>query len=238
MTHTALAQAFIDPKVHRHHPQYCALLMTAEGVRGGTSNDLSEAALISAEEHARSLLSATPLDEIQQIVQWREAYRSFGVKPRKARSSVESLLRRAGEGLPRIDVLTDLYNAISVLHLVPVGGEDLDRYVGVPRLVVATGDEAFETVASGEPVVEAPAPDEIVWRDDQGVTCRRWNWRQCTRTHLTASTTNVIFFLDGLRATGRPGLQTAADDLAERLTLLTPDVRINTRILEVGSEHG
>lgn len=231
MTHPALTRAFIEPEVHRRHPDYLALLMTVEGIRGGPSNALSEAAMLTAEDHARSLLEAQPLDEIPQIVQWREAYRSFGVKPRKARSSVESLLRRAVDGLPRIDLLTDLYNAVSVLQMVPIGGEDLDHYVGPPRLVVATGDELFETIANGQAVMETAAPGEIVWRDDHGVTCRRWNWRQCTRTHLTESTTDAIFFLDGLAATGRSGLLAAADDLAECLATVSPDARIETRVL-------
>ena len=36
----------------------------------------------------------------------------------------------------------------------------------------------------GEPVTEHPEPGEVVWLDANGVTCRRWNWRQCTRTAL------------------------------------------------------
>ena len=78
--------------------------------------------------------------------------------------------------------LTDLYNAVSVLHQVPLGGEDLTRYDGPPRLVRATGQEPFDTVADGETVVEHPDPGEVVWCDDAGVTCRRWNWRQARRT--------------------------------------------------------
>ena len=231
MTSPLLAQAHIDQAMSRRHPEYVALLLTARGISGGPSNAMSDHALSTAEDHARSLLAITPLEGIPQVGQWREAHRSFGVKPRKARSSVESLLRRAQDGLPRIDVLTDLYNAVSVLHLVPIGCEDLDHYVGPPRLVVARGDERFETVASGEPVVETPAPEEIVWRDDLGVTCRRWNWRQCTRTRLSGSTTDVVFFLYGLPATGRQGLQDAADDLRTRLLALTPGAEIEERIL-------
>lgn len=36
-----------------------------------------------------------------------------------------------------------------------------------------------------EPAVEHPRPGEVIWRDDAGVTCRQWNWRQCTRTRIT-----------------------------------------------------
>ncbi len=44
----------------------------------------------------------------------------------------------------------DLDNAISVAHLIPVGGEDIDHVQGGMRLVRATGDEDFLTVAGVE----------------------------------------------------------------------------------------
>jgi DNA/RNA-binding domain of Phe-tRNA-synthetase-like protein len=40
------------------------------------------------------------------------------------------------------------------------------RYVGIPRLVRATGEEPFDTVADGVAVIEHPEPGEAVWRDD------------------------------------------------------------------------
>jgi DNA/RNA-binding domain of Phe-tRNA-synthetase-like protein len=40
-----------------------------------------------------------------------------------------------------VNRLTDLYNAVSVLHQIPLGGEDLAGYRGAPRLVRATGQE-------------------------------------------------------------------------------------------------
>jgi DNA/RNA-binding domain of Phe-tRNA-synthetase-like protein len=33
--------------------------------------------------------------------------------------------------------------------------------------------------------MEHPEPGEVIWRDDDGVTCRCWNWRQCVRTRIT-----------------------------------------------------
>jgi DNA/RNA-binding domain of Phe-tRNA-synthetase-like protein len=144
---------------------------------------------------------------------------------------VESLLRRCEAGLPRVDRLTDLYNAVSVLHLLPLGGEDLDHYVGPPRLVVAHGDEPFDTVADGEPVRHLADAGEVVWRDDLGVTCRRWNWRQCTRTRLTPTTTNALFILDGLGSTGAEQLCSAAADLEQRLGASSPAATFETRLL-------
>ena len=85
-----------------------------------------------------------------------EAYRAFGAKPQRTRNSVEALTRRAEGGLPRVNRLTDLYNAVSVLHQLPVGGEDLSRYCGAPQLVRATGAEPFDTTSDGVAVIEHP----------------------------------------------------------------------------------
>ena len=226
-----LDQARVEPEVLTAHPTYRALLVVARGLAGGPSDAASESALVAAENHAAELSRTAPLDELAQVVEWRAAYRTFGVKPRQARSSVESLVRRCEAGLPRVDRLTDIYNAVSVLHLLPVGGEDLDHYVGPPRLVVARGDEPFDTVADGEAVRHVADAGEIVWRDDLGVTCRRWNWRQCTRTRLTTDTTNALFILDGLGSTGADELRAAAADLEHRLAESNPDAAFTSRLL-------
>lgn len=162
---------------------------------------------------------------------WRDAYRAFGSKPQRTRNSLEALLRRVPEGLPRINRLTDLYNAVSVLHGVPVGGEDLDCYVGPARLVRASGSEPFETTASGEAVTEHPDPGEVVWADDAGVTCRRWNWRQCTRTQLTGTTTRALFIIDALGPDAIATATAAADDLEARLRTVGRTVATARRIL-------
>ena len=102
------------------------------------------------------------------MAQWREAFRAFGAKPQRTRPSVEALLRRLETGLPRIDRITDVYNAVSIAFPLPVGGEDLAHYAGPARLVRADGDEEFGTVAAGQPVAEHPERGEVVWRDDRG----------------------------------------------------------------------
>jgi DNA/RNA-binding domain of Phe-tRNA-synthetase-like protein len=62
-----------------------------------------------------------------------------------------------------VNRLTDLYNAVSVLHQIPLGGEDLARYTGLPRLVRAAGTEPFDTVADGVAALEYPEVGEVVW---------------------------------------------------------------------------
>jgi DNA/RNA-binding domain of Phe-tRNA-synthetase-like protein len=209
---------------------YAAMLIAADGLVPGPSDAASEALLAAAEGRAAGRLAGRSPEELPEVSAWRDAYRAFGAKPQRTRPSVEALLRRVGAGLPRIDRITDAYNAVSVAHLLPVGGEDRAAYRGPARLVRASGREDFDTTADGSPAIEHPELGEVIWRDDAGVTCRRWNWRQCVRTRITTGTTSAVFILDGL-GPGIAGLHPAAEELQAALTALSPAARFARRLL-------
>lgn len=223
-----LAGAHVDDAVWELQPEYAAFVAIAVGVRGGPSDADSEAALVEAERSAADLGEVA---EVPQVAAWREAFRAFGVKPRSAVSSVEALLRRAGEGLPRIDRLTDHYNALSVRHRMPFGGENLAAYSGPPRLVRADGSESFATMQGGEPADQPPKPGELAWRDDEGVTCRRWNWRQCVRTRLSPEVEDALFIIDGLGPDADAAVTAAGEELLRVVAGFSPGVQTRSRML-------
>jgi DNA/RNA-binding domain of Phe-tRNA-synthetase-like protein len=236
-----LAAAYVDPAVFALRPDYAALLITADQLTPGPSDPGSDALLAAARAKATAALAGGPPDSLRQVRQWLDAYRGFGAKPQRTRPSVAALLRRLDAGLPRIDRITDTYNAISVGHLLPVGGEDLTAYSGAAALVRATGAEDFDTTADGLPAVERPEPGEVVWRDDKSVTCRRWNWRQCVRTRIGPGTTSALFILDGLSGLGpdgpdnsglsRDGLAAAGAELTRTLAELNPGATFASRLI-------
>ncbi len=227
-----LAAATVDAAVFGLRPDYRGVLLTADGLRGGPSDEVSERVLATAEATARESLAGQPPEQLPHLAAWRDAYRAFGAKPQRTRPSVEALLRRLEpDGLPRIDRITDVYNAVSIAHLLPIGGEDRGAYTGAPRLVRAEGSEPFDTTAGGKPVVEHPDAGEVVWRDDAGVTCRRWNWRQGVRTRITPDTTSALFILDALDPLTDDAVSAAADALTEALLALGPDATIHRRLL-------
>jgi DNA/RNA-binding domain of Phe-tRNA-synthetase-like protein len=236
--HGALSAARIDPAVFELRPDYRAMLITVAGLVPGTSDRTSDALIEAAELAANTALAGSAVEELPHVAAWREAYRAFGAKPQRTRNSLEALVRRAAGGLPRVNPLTDIYNAVSVLHQVPLGGEDLDRYAGAPHLIRATGTEPFDTTAEGAVVVEHPEVGEVVWCDDAGVTCRRWNWRQARRTQLTAETTTALFILDALEPMTDEALAAAADELVAHLSELGPDVTASRRLLRAGDADG
>jgi DNA/RNA-binding domain of Phe-tRNA-synthetase-like protein len=211
----------VAPEIPQTWPEYTAVVVLADGVTGGPSDELSERLLADAEEAARGSGLARAADD-PRIGAWRSAFSDFGAKPSSYPSSAESLLARVlkGGSLPRINALVDTYNAVSVRHVIPVGGEDLGRLEGDLRLVRAEGDEAFDGPDG------PPRPGEVVWRDDLGVTCRRWNWRQGRRTQLSAATERAFFVFDRLPPLAPDALEAAVEELIGHLRARSPDAQV------------
>ncbi|TDD16915.1 B3/B4 domain-containing protein [Nonomuraea diastatica] len=207
----------VDDAVFALRPDFAVLVMAARDLRNGPTDERSRAWLAEA--------SAVPV-QTDKIGAWKDAYRAFGAKPQRTRPSVDALTRRMP--LPEINRVVDAYNSISVKHALPIGGEDLDRYSGPARLVRASGDEASEEALG------TPDPGEVIWRDDLGVTCRRWNWRQVVRTRLTEETTNAIFLLERLEPMSLEDLKQAGEELADLLSELSPQARIASRLVSGG----
>ncbi|KQW14722.1 phenylalanine--tRNA ligase beta subunit-related protein [Streptomyces sp. Root369] len=220
----------VSDEVRALAPGFRHLAIEAHGLVNGPSTDASSTLLDEAARRLAVRLDGRAPHEDPHMAAWREVYTAFGSKPSRTRNSAEALAKRAlsEAGLPRINVLVDLYNAISVAHLVPVGGEDLDRIRGGMRLVRATGDEDFVTVAGGEETVEHPDAGEVIWRDEEGVTCRRWNWRQGPRTRLTEETVSAVFLLEGMAPMPLADMEKAAAELAELLEKFSPGAQITT----------
>ncbi|MEW2494802.1 B3/B4 domain-containing protein [Streptomyces nodosus] len=218
----------VSDEVRTLAPGFTHVAIEAHGLVNGPSTEGTSALLDDAARRLAARLDGRAPHEDPHMAAWRALYTAFGAKPSRTRNSAEALARRAlsDGGLPRINVLVDVYNAISVAHLIPVGGEDLDLVQGAMRLVRATGDEEFMTVAGGEETVEHPDAGEVVWRDEAGVTCRRWNWRQGPRTRLTEESTSAVFLLEGLAPMPVADLERAGAELAELLEKFSPGARI------------
>ena len=77
----------------------------------------------------------------------------------------------------------------------------------------------------------------MVWRDDLGVTCRRWNWRQGVRTRLDASARRMWFILESLPEMPLAALHEAGGLLLDdELRLMMPGMRADSRLLCVATE--
>lgn len=151
---------------------------------------------------ARARLSGLELSAIPGIAA-RAAYKAFGVKQTRYRSSVERLVKNvlAGRDLPAVNTFVDLYNAISLTHVLPLSADDLDQITPPLAFRFARADDNFVDMTGGgepeggEPAGETPKPGEVVYADAAKVLCRRWNWRQDARSLITPSTTRAVVTL-------------------------------------------
>lgn len=219
----------IAPEVFALRPDFRALSIRARGVVNSAGTPEAAAALASA---CRAPC-AEPWAEVH-ISAWRDAYRAFGAKPQRTPCSAEALRKRVDRGgvLPCINAVVDRYNAVSLRYAIPVGGENVAGYVGFPRLMRAAGSELFETMQSGSPSIETPEPGEVVWGDERGVTCRRWNWRQGTRTRVEVTTTDMWFVLEALDPMPNTALMKAGAELLLGLRTLSPKSELETLLID------
>jgi DNA/RNA-binding domain of Phe-tRNA-synthetase-like protein len=219
----------IDPRIAALAPDFRAVSIVVD-VGAPLIAAVAEKAL---QDAARAVGENGPSWAPQHLAAWAQVFQKFGAKPQRTPCSAEALRKRflRDGALPRVNPVVDLYNAISLQYAIPVGGENLDAYAGTPLLTIADGTEAFDTMKDGNPAVEAPDAGEVVWRDDQGVTCRRWNWRQGVRTRLNADARRMWFILESLGAMPIEALHEARDKLVGGLQEMSPTARIQASLI-------
>ena len=78
-----------------------------------------------------------------------------------------------------------------------------------------------------------PSPGEVIWCDDTGVTCRRWNWRQGIRTRLGVEVQQMRFILESLpqMPLEMSAIQTPFQILPTQGQMFAPDEWNKSRIL-------
>lgn len=220
----------IDPRIALLAPGFRAVSVVVEAA--SITNPVVAAEALERAYRAVEAKGAHWADE--HLSAWAEVFRRFGAKPQRTPCSAEALIKRVRKDgkVPGIDPVVDLYNAISIRYALPVGGENFAAYVGMPRLTIADGTESFDAVKNGEPIIESPDPGEVVWRDEKGVTCRRWNWRQGVRTRLDSKAQKMWFILESLPEMPIEALNVAADDFVRCLAEMMPGAVITSELVQ------
>jgi DNA/RNA-binding domain of Phe-tRNA-synthetase-like protein len=119
----------IDSKIFEQFPELNIGIVVAKGINNATiSHEVMD--LIQGEsKKVRSNFNKETLSANPKVRAWREAYSSFGAKPKKYKCSVENLYRMILDGteLKHVNKIVDIYNYISIKHMVPMGGDDIDK---------------------------------------------------------------------------------------------------------------
>ena len=206
----------VHPDIFHQFPAAALGVVVAHGIDITGEQAELMAQLRASEAQVRESLRGVTITEHPHIAPWREAYRRFGAKPKDHLSSIENLVRRVlkGEELRHINTLVDLYNLVSLKYLLPVGGEDLDQIVGDVWLTFAGQAEPAVRML-GELEARAPNPGEVLYKDDAGAICRRWNWKEADRTKLSEATRNAFLIIERLPPVESATVEAATRELAD-----------------------
>jgi DNA/RNA-binding domain of Phe-tRNA-synthetase-like protein len=209
----------VELEIFERFPHFYRGCVVARGIDNSRADGYPTQLLRQQEERIRAEIgdpSAHP-----RLAAWQNAYRDFGADPAKHTPSIVFLVQRIcqGKSIASISPVVDLFNWISLKHLLPAGGDCVDELAGDLTLGLARGTEAFASLRKPHSV-ENPEPGEVIYvnRDSNRVLCRRWNWRNAAFSKITRETRCVVLNIDGLTsAVNREEIEEATEALAIRI---------------------
>ncbi len=155
--------------------------------------------------------------EEETIIPYREAFEKLGINPNKYQCSVEAMFNRIskGKGLPHINPLVNLNNAISLKYTLPMGTHNLGLSSDDIELRFAKEGDKFITMGSDEE--DNPEVGEVVYAVGNNVRTRRWAWRQSNEGKIDDKTNFVFFPIDGFIGVNEEEVEKAKKELEEIL---------------------
>jgi len=210
----------IEEEVLKMFPQFCRGIALAAGINNSRPSPELERLLREEEEKMRQN-PAIDLATHPRLAAWKDAYRQFGSNPNKFTPSIVFLAKQVKSGKPvrSISPAVDAFNLISIRHVIPCGGDDMDSVEGDVTLGRAASDETFAPIFKPEEI-ERPEPGEVIYvnRHTKRILCRRWNWRNADFSKITPETRNLAINVDGMMPSiGRPEIEEAAEELKQLL---------------------
>lgn len=205
----------IDSEILERFPGLNIGIIIAKNIDNSGNDEGILKILHERQEEIRQNFNTETLSQNPKIDAWRKAYSSFGAKPKKNKCSVENLYRMTLQSidLNHINKIVDIYNYISIKHIVPVGGDDIEKIDGDIILRFARGDETFVELNSDE--TKNPKEGEVIYSDDKEILCRRWNWRECDKSKMTEDTKNVCLVVEGLPPVAKDEIESISEELGE-----------------------
>ena len=169
---------------------------------------------------ASAAIAGQELASLPELAVWRDAYKAFGVKKTSYRSSVERLLKslQRGNGLPRVNPLVDLYNAISARYRLPIGADDLALVTSPLAFRYARPTDTFIALGDRNATPDPPKDGEIVYADAEKCLCRRWNWYQDARSACSMTTRGAVLTVQSLGPVHGGTLEDAVQVLCGRIS--------------------
>jgi DNA/RNA-binding domain of Phe-tRNA-synthetase-like protein len=225
----------VVPEIFELFPGLELPVAVAEDV--SPSADMAEVEHLWRQSWEDAARSASDYDNPQshpRVAAWRTAMGGMGISGRKFPSSIESLLRRAFKGgdPPRINPLVDFYNAVSLRHVVPAGGFDLQEIDETLELRLTRAGDTFHPLDGSAP--ESVGEGEVAYASGAEILTRHFVYKQSRQALLGDSTTSLFLVSEVLGEVGRGVANAVLEDFARGIQRHF-DAEPATFIVEEGS---
>lgn len=203
----------IENSIFEALPTLCVGVVAAKGLDNSRSYPDIVRLLDSAVKSAEARFSGKKVKEEPEILPYRAAFQALGINPNKYMCSIEALFTRIakGKGMPHINPLVDLNNAVSLMHTLPMGTHDLS--LSEEDIVIRYAKAGDTFLPFGAETEESPELGEIVYAVGSQIRTRRWTWRQSEHGKIDADTSYVFFPIDGFIGVNDAEVKAAADQL-------------------------
>ena len=190
---------YVTEKVFEKMPDVCFGLVSVKGVDNSRGYDFIDTMLDESIASCEAYFEGKVVKQEKELAPYRTAFQNLGINPNKFMSSIEALLTRIAKkkGMPHINAVVDLGNAISLKYYLPVGAHDLDTMDGEFCVRTATAEDTFLPFGAEER--ETVEIDEVVYATGTKVRTRRWIWRQSEEGKIGDETKELLFILDGFK---------------------------------------
>lgn len=190
---------YVTEKVFEKMPDVCFGLVSVKGIDNTKNYDFIDQMLNESIDGCEKHFEGKVVKQEKELQPYRRAFQKLNINPNKFMSSIEALLTRIAKkkGMPHINAVVDLGNAISLKYYLPVGAHDLATMDG--EFCVRTSTEEDSFLPFGAQETEKVDVDEVVYATGTKVRTRRWIWRQSEEGKIGADTTDLLFILDGFK---------------------------------------
>ncbi|MBE6140736.1 MAG: hypothetical protein E7172_04295 [Firmicutes bacterium] len=208
---------YVTKEVFAKLPNLVFGLVSVYGVDNGKKYDdvdkLLDDSILACENH----FAGKKVKEDNVVKLYRESFEKLEINPNKFMVSIEALLTRISKqkGLPHINAIVDLGNAISLKYYLPIGAHDLDSMID-NEFCIRLSKNGDKFIPFKETEGEEVDKDEVVYATKNEIRTRRWIWRQSEKGKITEKTSNLLFIIDGF-AENKEEIIKAREELKKHL---------------------
>lgn len=203
----------VEKEIFEKLPTACFGVVVARGIDNAKAYPEIDRMLDESIAGAAGRFEGKKVKEEADILPYRAAFTALGINPNKYMCSIEALFTRIakGKGMPHINPIVDLGNAVSLKYTLPMGAHDIAP--GAEDICVRLAREGDTFLPFGGTEEESPDAGEVVYAVGSQVRTRRWTWRQSEHGKIGADSSYIFFPIDGFTDFNKEAVLAAQQEL-------------------------